>query len=497
MGKVYKSNLRRLARAWLFTIAALVANAGPAFSHGDEVHEEVAAKDPLPKGVASENYLGRGQAYELAIETSVEGGAILYLTTRVTNAPVTGAVATLADGGAAFTASSQKGVYSATLEKGAKLPKSITIQVGAASESIELSAPLSVSDATKPAAAVAAPRSNTRERWFGLGGLLLGALLGAGATLVLRLRGRGVAVIAVLAAVTTTSAFEGPAFAHGGEEHSHAGESDTGASDLAGSTITLSKKSQLLLGLRTVEAKKASLPGLLQAYGHIIPKPQNDAFIAAPQAGFVRGLRAAFLGRSVRRGETLLTIQSVNSIPVESPLDGQILEVEAVEGARVEAGAKLLRVTNTSVLWVDAELFQSQLSSMPDVESIVVSVEGAADAVAAKIVNVPTPINEETRTAKILLELAQTPAGLRIGSFARINFALKAVEDGIPVPADAVLNRAGDRVIFVKTGPEAFEPRTVTVSDAAEPGTVVVTRGLAEGDLVVTTGNYQLLMKAK
>jgi multidrug efflux pump subunit AcrA (membrane-fusion protein) len=287
-----------------------------------------------------------------------------------------------------------------------------------------------------------------------------------------------------------------PALAHGGHDHA-APEDDAKAPAASGTAVVLAKKSQLLLGLRSIATRKTPVPRLLKTFGHVVPKPQNDALIVAPQAGFLRGLRGAVLGLAVKRGEVLGHLQAVASVPLVSPIDGVVTEIEAVEGARVEPGAKILRVTDRSVLWVDAKLFQSQLAALGQVTSIVVDIEGQPAAITGTMVQAPTPFNEETRTAKVFIELSEAPKELRIGSFASINFVLDSQTEGVVLPGDAVLNRGGERLVFVKTGPETFEPRSVTVIDGADPRTVVVTGGLEGGDRVVTTGNYQLLMKAR
>lgn len=468
------------------------------------------------EGDTGRYFVGDGTTFDAALDIGEGGSARLFLFHRMTNEPVANAQVSLqgSAGDIAFKATADAGVYEAKIASGGEQAGNIIVQTEADADAIELAVPAyraAKAAAAKPggmaaANTLAATAYSKRELYFAGGGLLAGLAFGVILLVALLarrakagVRGGQVALLAIgLSTLAGLSLRGTEALAHA--DHDHGGgeaAADTGAGDLSGMGVVLAKASQLLLGLRTLEAKTEATPGVLQAFGHIIARPQNDALIVAPQAGFVRGLRGLLPGRVVRRGETLGYLQAVAQVPLKSPIDGEIIEVEAVEGSRVEAGTKLLRVTNRTTLWVDAELFQAQLARLEEVEQVVVSVDGYEKALPAKMINAPSPINEATRTAKVFVELGEAPRELRLGSFAKIHFTLKSRREGVSLPVDAVLSRAGEPLVFVKTGPETFEPRAVSVIDGAEPGTVVVTRGLADGDRVVTTGNYQLLMKAK
>lgn len=456
-----------------------------------------AALQAAPASAAESEYLvGEGSTFDLALEAS-DGSTSIYLFNRVTSEPLAGAQVILQQGGGevSFSPASTPGIYQAKVD-GKIDGASVVVQTEGDADAIELSTPPYRS--APPAAAPSAKAhslTSRRDYGMGVGGFLLGLFLGIAATMLVRRSQNGASIVLLVTTLVTTQTSDS-AFAHGGHDHEDSGN-ETSGEQAAGGAVVLSKKSQLILGLRSMEVKKAPAPSLLQTFGHIVPKPQNDALIVAPQAGFLRGLKGAVLGRAVKRSDVLGYLQAVASVPLVSPIDGVVTEVDAVEGARVESGTKILRVTDRSTLWVDAELFQSQLSRLGQVESVAVLVEGQAEAIAGTMVQAPTPINEVTRTAKVFIELSQSPADLRLGSFAKINFLLKTRTLGMIVPADAVLNQAGERIVFVKTGPETFEPRAVMVIEGADPKTAVITKGLADGDRVVTVGNYQLLMKAK
>lgn len=457
-------------------------------------------------GPGATYYVGDGESFDLAVEVVGGKDVRIYLASKATSEPVAKAAVSLQPAGGPKQdvkfepVADSPGVFWAQLTDPSALPGQIIIQTDSDTDAIETTVPkyAQVGSAAPPAAPAHATAA-TQELLsrgmlgaFAAGFVLALALLGL-ARLLRRPRS-GAAALVLVAATSPAWLSSRPAWAHGG--HDHGGPSLEGRGDTGGDVV-MSKKSQFLIELRTIPAKKQPVPGVLKTYGHVIPKPQLDAVITAPQTGFLQGTQGLSLGMKVRRGQVLATLQAVGQIRIESPIDGEISEQNAVDGSRIEAGGKLFRVTDPSVLWVDAELFSGQLSQLKDVVDVQVSVDGTSGAIKARMLNAITPVSEETRTAKAFLELVTPPQGLRIGSLATIWFSLKRTGEAIPVPLSAVLNRAGDRIVFVQTGPETFVPRAVVVEDGPVPGTVLITQGVADGERVVTSGNYQLLMKAK
>jgi len=85
---------------------------------------------------------------------------------------------------------------------------------------------------------------------------------------------------------------------------------------------------------------------------------------------------------------------------------------------------------------------------------------------------------------------AQGPAlsGLAVGQAVRVFVQSKDTLKGVAIPvASLVKSPANQTIVWVKTAPERFEPRTVTV-EALDGLRVAVTSGLQAGDRVATQG---------
>jgi len=75
-----------------------------------------------------------------------------------------------------------------------------------------------------------------------------------------------------------------------------------------------------------------------------------------------------------------------------------------------------------------------------------------------------------------------------LGSQVRVVLQTKASVKGISLPLSALMKSAANQsVVWIKTEPERFQPRTITF-EPLNATQVAVTSGLENGDLVATQG---------
>jgi Cu(I)/Ag(I) efflux system membrane fusion protein len=88
------------------------------------------------------------------------------------------------------------------------------------------------------------------------------------------------------------------------------------------------------------------------------------------------------------------------------------------------------------------------------------------------------------------LEVDNHGMTLRPDMFVDLEFVAKEPV-GITIPAEAVLDSGLRKIVYIQTGENVFEPRTIEVG-AAHGSSITVRRGLAPGDRVVSSGNFLL-----
>ncbi|MCC6877537.1 MAG: efflux RND transporter periplasmic adaptor subunit, partial [Sandaracinaceae bacterium] len=135
---------------------------------------------------------------------------------------------------------------------------------------------------------------------------------------------------------------------------------------------------------------------------------------------------------------------------------------------------------------VIAYVFERELPLVREGAAARIEVAGAREPLAARVERVVGTIDPETRRAEVYLA-AGASGGLRAGMFARVVIDGDP-QDGLAVPATAVLLREGGRsVVYVAGDDLTFEARDVGLGHPVD-GRVPVLSGLIGGERVVVRG---------
>ena len=189
-------------------------------------------------------------------------------------------------------------------------------------------------------------------------------------------------------------------------------------------------------------------------------------------------------------------------IALRAPISGTVTERLVNTGAGIEPGKPLFTIANLSTVWIIASVPEAQISRLrvgtaAQVSSSVFGGVLGGAARAGRIAYIDPQLNEETRTAKVRVELANAGERLKGGMFVEIEFQTGAAEaatrEELAVP-EAAIQRIGNRtIVFVADEKEAghFKVREVELGGASG-GYRVITGGLKAGERVVTKGGFTL-----
>lgn len=172
-----------------------------------------------------------------------------------------------------------------------------------------------------------------------------------------------------------------------------------------------------------------------------------------------------------------------------SPVDGIVLQKEAVEGMKFEPGQSLFRLAALSPIWIDAEFPEDQAPYVAVGHEFDVALPALPDFHAkAKVSFIYPQLNPETRRLKARFVVSNPDTKLLPGMYANVSCALEYGEK-LSVPFDAVIP-TGDRfVVFLDHGGGKLEPRFVKIGEKLG-NSYQVLEGLKEGDRVVTSANF-------
>jgi len=298
------------------------------------------------------------------------------------------------------------------------------------------------------------------------------------------------------------------------------------------------------IGVRFAEVERAPLVRTVRALGRVTWDETKLVDVSMKVRGFVRDLRADALGARVARGDVLFSVYSpelyaaqteylqamrssneplrlasrarlrlwdvadrdvaaleqrgepLEALPVRSPVNGVLVEKNVVDGAAFEPGMRLFRIAPLDRVWVEAEVYASDLPLVSVGQSATISAPYLpGSALEARVAYVLPSLASETRTARVRLEVGNGDLALRPEMF--VDVALRAdLGERVLVPASAVIVAGARRVVFVDRGEGRLEPRTVTTGAASEDK-IEILDGLEPGERVVASGNFLIAAESR
>ena len=205
---------------------------------------------------------------------------------------------------------------------------------------------------------------------------------------------------------------------------------------------------------------------------------------AARQRLGLLGMREAEIAEIEREG------RASPQVTLRAPISGVIAELGVREGMTVAAGTLLYRLVDLSTVWVNAEVPESQASSIRPGSAAEVRVTAYPDtAFKGKVGALLPEVNPTTRTVRTRIELANPGERLKIGMFASVSIESQKTRETLLVPSEAVI-RSGQRdIVIVALGEGKFRAAPVQVG-AEGGGRSEIRSGLQPGDQVVVSGQF-------
>jgi membrane fusion protein, copper/silver efflux system len=115
------------------------------------------------------------------------------------------------------------------------------------------------------------------------------------------------------------------------------------------------------------------------------------------------------------------TRRAPSGLVIRSPVSGHVINKEVVEGARVEAGATLFDIADLSHVWVEADVFEADISLLAPGQAVEVTLEGSPNGVIqGQILLVHPHLEMATRTNRIRIDLPNPGHALRPGMYASV-----------------------------------------------------------------------------
>jgi len=344
--------------------------------------------------------------------------------------------------------------------------------------------------------------------------------------------------------------------AKSGARPAAAAPADAAAAPPGLAAVDLTPERIQLIGMRTAAVKREALGGELRAVGVIVANERGLAQINTRFAGWIQKLTVSATGERVKRGQVLATIYSpdvlraeqellvargwisgpgggaksphedgftagldasarrrlellgisgqeidevlrtgkaIEAIAIRSPVEGYVVAKSAVAGVAVQPGTVLFEVADLSTVWVNAEIYEQDISRIHVGQKARLELSSFPDEThAGKVQFIYPVLDTASRTLRLRLEFRnksdRNGPRLRPGMYGNVLLDLPSTT-GLMVPAEAVVDTGETHYLFVAKEGGHFEPRVVKVG-ARLKDRIEVLSGVAEGERVVTTGNF-------
>jgi Cu(I)/Ag(I) efflux system membrane fusion protein/cobalt-zinc-cadmium efflux system membrane fusion protein len=317
--------------------------------------------------------------------------------------------------------------------------------------------------------------------------------------------------------------------------------------------ITIDPRRQQLIGVRTVPVAHELMQQTVRTVGVVRYDETRQADINLRVEGWIRDLYVDYTGQPIQKGQPLFTLyspdllttqqeyllalktrdqvqgsviaeareradqlvtaarqrlslwdlppdeirtleekrQALEVVVFRSPVSGFVIEKQALRGLHIMPGQTLYRVADLSVVWVEADVYERELSALRSGAAATITVDAyPGDHFTGRVIFVYPYLDERTRTNKVRFEFANRGGRLKPGMYA--NVELRGTDGmALTVPLDAVLDSGQEQVVFVAKGDGMFEPRTVKVGRRGA-NSVEILEGLEHGERVATGATFFL-----
>jgi Cu(I)/Ag(I) efflux system membrane fusion protein len=323
-------------------------------------------------------------------------------------------------------------------------------------------------------------------------------------------------------------------------------------------TVEIAPERQQFIGVKFETVQKRMLDKVIRTVGRIEYDEKRIGTVSPKIGGWIEDLYVDFTGQFVRKGEPLLTIYSPELVSTQeeyllalkakqdwskspfsevaeggnllaesarrrlklwdisdaqikaleesrepkktltlySPFTGYVIEKMVNKGRFVDAGMALFKIADLSVVWLIADIYESELSAIRLGQQAAIQMAYyPGETFTGKAIYIFPYMDAQTRTAKVRYEFANPHGKLKPEMFANVEITVR-LGDKLAVPESAVIDTGVRKVVVVDRGSGYFEPREVRLG--ARAGDVFeVLDGLKAGERVVTSANFLIDSESK
>lgn len=178
---------------------------------------------------------------------------------------------------------------------------------------------------------------------------------------------------------------------------------------------------------------------------------------------------------------------------IRSPLAGQVVERKVDLGMAVgrdNLETELFVIIDLDRVWVELAVSPSDLPAIKVGQPVSLTARAIIDKAVGKVVFISPLVDKESRSTRVVTEVANSDGVWRPGAFVTAAIAVGEQPIALAVPVSAVQTIGNEKIVFVRV-PEGFEKRPVTLGRNDERMAEVVS-GLEAGETIAVSNTFVL-----
>ncbi len=314
-------------------------------------------------------------------------------------------------------------------------------------------------------------------------------------------------------------------------------------------TVTLDPARRQLIGVKTAEAQVSDLTRTIRAVGQVTYDERRLADVTLKFDAWIGELVVDYVGAPVEQGQKLFSVYGpellaaqqeylelkaragrndaaggllaaarkrlalwnmtateiqalerrgtpFDYVPIHAPIAGTVVTKNVVEGTAHKAGMTLMRIADLSRVWVEADVYESELPLVQPGMPVTVHLPYLPGRTFKGTVDYLYPYLEgPSRTGRIRVVLDNPGGALKPDMYAEVKLEAD-LGQRLTVPEEAVIIAGSTQVVFEDLGGGRLAPRIVQTGQRAA-GRIEILSGLEPGDQVVTSGNFLIASESR
>lgn len=203
------------------------------------------------------------------------------------------------------------------------------------------------------------------------------------------------------------------------------------------------------------------------------------------------GMTSAQIDRLASGGKPFYTTTII------SPVSGFVTQKLVVPQQYVAQGQALFQVADLSVVWVEADIYEQDLSKVAIGQRVSVNTPSLPGVTLPGTVAFVQPtVTGDSRSTRVRIELPNRNLQLKPDMYVSVRLFGIAGRAAITVPPTAIIDRGQQQFVWVEVSPGNFTSRPVTLG-ARTPERVEILTGLNPGETVAIEGGFLLDSEAQ